>query len=249
MRRHWLLGSNHLRYVPSLQQCGTQLTRCFAVSGTTCVALNAYYSQCQPGAAAPAPTSAPAPSPTQPAGPAPSDPSTPTGPGLSSIPASTLHQITNFGTNPNNVGMFVYKPARVAANPPLIVASHCSYIPSHGVAVHQTLMDCIYVDCSGTAQAYFSGSKFAQLAETYGYVVLFPNSVSFRISSRTSIHPNKPPFFSPTPALAGTSRPMRHSPTTAVVTPSALRPRRASRSPTGGSTRTASSPSARLPAP
>lgn len=33
-------------------------------------------------------------------------------------------------------------------------------------------------DCSGTAQAYFTGSKFAQLAETYGYVVLYPNSVS-----------------------------------------------------------------------
>ncbi|EIW62600.1 alpha/beta-hydrolase [Trametes versicolor FP-101664 SS1] len=138
-------------------QCGgigfTGATTC--VAGTTCVTLNAYYSQCQPGAAAPAPTSAPQPSPTQPAGPAPSNPSTPTGPGLSSIPASTLHQITNFGANPNNIGMFVYKPARVAANPPLIVASHY---------------------CSGTAQAYFTGSKFAQLAETYGYVVLFPNS-------------------------------------------------------------------------
>ena len=33
-------------------------------------------------------------------------------------------------------------------------------------------------DCSGTAQAYFTGSKFAQLSETYGYVVLYPNSVS-----------------------------------------------------------------------
>ena len=32
--------------------------------------------------------------------------------------------------------------------------------------------------CTGTAQAYFQGSKFAQLSETYGYVVLFPSSVS-----------------------------------------------------------------------
>lgn len=39
-------------------------------------------------------------------------------------------------------------------------------------------MDPSFADCSGTAQAYFTGSKFAQLAETYGYVVLFPNSVS-----------------------------------------------------------------------
>jgi acetylxylan esterase len=31
-------------------------------------------------------------------------------------------------------------------------------------------------DCQGTAQAYYSGSKYAQLSETYGYVVLFPSS-------------------------------------------------------------------------
>lgn len=34
-----------------------------------------------------------------------------------------------------------------------------------------------FTDCSGTAQAYYTGSKFAQLAETYGYVVLYPSSV------------------------------------------------------------------------
>jgi acetylxylan esterase len=32
------------------------------------------------------------------------------------------------------------------------------------------------LDCQGTAQAYYTGSKFAQLSETYGYVVLFPSS-------------------------------------------------------------------------
>ena len=45
---------------------------------------------------------------------------------LAAIPSSTLTQITNFGTNPNNVLMFVYKPAKVAAKPALIVASHCT---------------------------------------------------------------------------------------------------------------------------
>nr|VWO96110.1 Velvet complex subunit B [Ganoderma boninense] len=136
-------------------QCGgigwTGATTC--VSGTVCTVINSYYSQCLPGAVTPAPTS------TTPATSAPpGTTSTPTGSapgGLSSIPASTLFQISNFGSNPNNIGMFVYKPKNVAAKPPLIVASHY---------------------CSGTAQAYFSGSKFAQLAETYGYVVLYPNS-------------------------------------------------------------------------
>ncbi|KZT01302.1 carbohydrate esterase family 1 protein [Laetiporus sulphureus 93-53] len=74
---------------------------------------------------------------------------------LSDIPASTLYQITDFGTNPNNVAMYVYKPAQVAANPPLLVAMHY---------------------CTGTAEAYYSGSKFAELSETYGYLVLYPSS-------------------------------------------------------------------------
>ncbi|RDX49054.1 alpha/beta-hydrolase [Lentinus brumalis] len=74
---------------------------------------------------------------------------------LASIPASQLTQIFNFGTNPNNVGMFVYKPAKVATKPALIVASHF---------------------CTGSAQQYFAGSKFASLAETHGYLLLFPSS-------------------------------------------------------------------------
>ncbi|OCH86101.1 putative acetylxylan esterase A [Obba rivulosa] len=135
-------------------QCGgigwTGATTC--VAGTVCTELNSYYSQCLPGAA---PSSVPS-VPTTTAGAPPGTSSTTTAPtGLSSIPASTLYQITNFGTNPTNVGMYVYKPAKVASNPPLIVAIHY---------------------CSGTAQAYYTGSTFAQLAETYGYVVLFPNS-------------------------------------------------------------------------
>ena len=48
-------------------------------------------------------------------------------PSLGAIPASMLTQMTNFGSNPSNVGMFVYKPARVAAKPALIVASHCAW--------------------------------------------------------------------------------------------------------------------------
>ncbi|KAI8992889.1 alpha/beta-hydrolase [Trametes punicea] len=135
---------------PVWGQCGgigwTGPTTC--VAGSVCVKENDYYSQCQPGSASTAPTTTP---------PA-STSSTPTGSaptGLASIPASTLYQITNFGSNPNNIGMYVYKPAKVQSKPPLIVASHY---------------------CTGTAQAYYSGSKFAQLAETYGYVVLYPSS-------------------------------------------------------------------------
>ncbi|KAI0779950.1 putative acetylxylan esterase A [Fomes fomentarius] len=123
------------------------------VSGTSCVKLNDYYSQCQPGAAAPPPPSSTVA--TQPPAPTTSTPTGSAPPGLSTIPASTLHQISNFGTNPNNVAVYAYKPAKVQAKPPLIVAIHY---------------------CSGTAQAYFQGSQFAQLSETHGYVLLYPSS-------------------------------------------------------------------------
>ncbi|KAI0744297.1 acetyl xylan esterase [Daedaleopsis nitida] len=134
-------------------QCGGQgwtgATTC--VSGSTCVLANQWYSQCQPGAVTTPPTT------TTPGGTAPpSTTTTTTAPnGLESIPAGQLYQISNFGSNPNNVAMYVYKPRTLASKPALLVASHY---------------------CSGTAQAYYSGSKFAQLAETYGYVVLFPSS-------------------------------------------------------------------------
>ncbi|KAJ7722334.1 carbohydrate esterase family 1 and carbohydrate-binding module family 1 protein [Mycena metata] len=67
----------------------------------------------------------------------------------------TLQQVTNFGTNPTNVGMFVYKPTTVTAKPAVIVAVHY---------------------CGGTVHAYFSGSPYAQSADTYGFIVIYPNS-------------------------------------------------------------------------
>lgn len=66
-----------------------------------------------------------------------------------------LQQVTNFGSNPTNVGMFLYKPAKVISNPPLIIAMHY---------------------CTGTAQAYFSGTQYANLADTYGFIVIYPDA-------------------------------------------------------------------------
>ncbi|KAG8946324.1 hypothetical protein FRC04_011954 [Tulasnella sp. 424] len=70
--------------------------------------------------------------------------------------AGSLQQVTgSFGANPNNVGFYYYKPSKVAANPPLIVAIHY---------------------CTGSAQAYFSGTQYATLADTYGFIVIYPDS-------------------------------------------------------------------------
>ena len=67
-----------------------------------------------------------------------------------------LTQITaNIGPNPNNVGMYLYKPAKLASPLPLIVAIHY---------------------CTGTAQAYFSGTQYANLADELGFIVIYPNA-------------------------------------------------------------------------
>ena len=67
----------------------------------------------------------------------------------------SLQQLSNFGTNPTNVGIFYYKPAKVATPTPLIVAMHY---------------------CTGTAQAYFSGTQYANLADTHGFIVVYPDA-------------------------------------------------------------------------
>ncbi|PPQ85087.1 hypothetical protein CVT26_005605 [Gymnopilus dilepis] len=69
---------------------------------------------------------------------------------------STLQQVTvNFGPNPSNVGMYLYKPTAVATPTPLIIAMHY---------------------CTGTAQAYFQGTSLAQLADQHGFIVVYPNA-------------------------------------------------------------------------
>ncbi|KLO11340.1 alpha/beta-hydrolase [Schizopora paradoxa] len=67
-----------------------------------------------------------------------------------------LQQITaNIGPNPNNVGMFVYKPTKLASPLPLIVAIH---------------------QCTGSATGYFESTQYATLADEYGFLVVYPNS-------------------------------------------------------------------------
>ncbi|KAL4764887.1 alpha/beta hydrolase family esterase [Aspergillus foveolatus] len=66
-----------------------------------------------------------------------------------------LSQVTDFGDNPTNVGFYIYVPQNLASNPAIIVAIHY---------------------CTGTAQAYYSGTPYAQYAETYGFIVIYPES-------------------------------------------------------------------------
>jgi acetylxylan esterase len=69
--------------------------------------------------------------------------------------AGSLVQIKDFGTNPTNVGFYLYVPSKLQAKPPILVNPHW---------------------CHGTAQDCFKGTQLATLADTHGYIMIFPDS-------------------------------------------------------------------------
>ncbi|GHH81276.1 hypothetical protein GCM10018793_38240 [Streptomyces sulfonofaciens] len=70
-------------------------------------------------------------------------------------PAASLTQVANFGSNPGNLRMYEYVPDTVRSNPAVLVAVHF---------------------CTGSAQAFFSGTEFANLANQYGFIVVYPDA-------------------------------------------------------------------------
>jgi poly(hydroxyalkanoate) depolymerase family esterase len=69
--------------------------------------------------------------------------------------AATLTQVTNFGTNPTNLQMYVYRPASAPAHPAILVALH---------------------QCTGSGPGFYSGTEFASLADRYGFLVIYPSA-------------------------------------------------------------------------
>lgn len=67
----------------------------------------------------------------------------------------SLQQVTSFGAAPTKAGFYIYVPNKLAASPGIVVAIHY---------------------CTGSAQAYFSGSPYRSLAEQYGFIVIYPSS-------------------------------------------------------------------------
>jgi poly(hydroxyalkanoate) depolymerase family esterase len=80
--------------------------------------------------------------------------------------AASLTEVTNFGTNPTGLRMFEYVPNNVSAHPAILVVNHY---------------------CGGSAQAMFSGTEFASLADQNGFIVVYPSvtrsSLCFDVSS------------------------------------------------------------------
>jgi len=68
--------------------------------------------------------------------------------------SASLVEVTNFGTNPTNLKMYLYVPHSVKPHPPILLALH---------------------QCTGSGPNFFSGSEFANLADQYGYIVIYPS--------------------------------------------------------------------------
>lgn len=79
--------------------------------------------------------------------------------GLSAVngAANNLTQVpaSSFNPNPTNVGFYLYVPSNLQAKPPILVNPHA---------------------CHGSAQDAFTGTQLATLADTYGYIMIFPDS-------------------------------------------------------------------------
>jgi acetylxylan esterase len=68
--------------------------------------------------------------------------------------SGSLVQVTNFGTNPTGLQMYLYVPPSVKAHPQILLALH---------------------QCTGSGPGFFSGSEFANLADQYGFIVIYPS--------------------------------------------------------------------------
>ncbi|KAG7405029.1 putative acetylxylan esterase A [Fusarium oxysporum f. sp. rapae] len=71
------------------------------------------------------------------------------------VPRSTFTEVTNYGDNPTGTRMWLYVPETLASKPGVVVGIHW---------------------CTGSAQAYYQGTRWAHYAEIYGFIVIFPQT-------------------------------------------------------------------------
>jgi poly(hydroxyalkanoate) depolymerase family esterase len=89
--------------------------------------------------------------------------------------AASLARVTNFGTNPTNLNMYVYVPDRVAPRPALLVMVHY---------------------CTGSASAVHNGNgrDYVTAADRYGYVIVYPEATRdgrcFDVSTANALRRN-----------------------------------------------------------
>ena len=71
--------------------------------------------------------------------------------------ASTLNQVTGFGSNPGNLAMYSYVPQGLPQGAPLVVALH---------------------GCTQTATDYYNNSGWSKYADQWGFAVVYPQTSS-----------------------------------------------------------------------
>ncbi|MDJ0465480.1 PHB depolymerase family esterase [Streptomyces sp. H27-C3] len=71
--------------------------------------------------------------------------------------AVTLQRVSNFGANPGQLNMYVYRPSSLPANPAVVVALH---------------------GCTQSAQVYADNSGLPELADRHGFIVVFAETTS-----------------------------------------------------------------------
>ena len=89
--------------------------------------------------------------------------------------AAGLTRVTNFGTNPTGLNMYVYVPANLAPRPALLVLVHY---------------------CGGSASGIFNGNghDYVNAADRYGYVIVVPEATRsgncFDVSTAAALRRN-----------------------------------------------------------
>ncbi|WP_107094540.1 PHB depolymerase family esterase [Streptomyces sp. XY431] len=69
--------------------------------------------------------------------------------------SGTFQQVTGFGSNPGKLSMYTYAPAGLPSGAPLVIALH---------------------GCTQTADDYYRHSGWPELADRYGFAVVFPQT-------------------------------------------------------------------------
>ncbi|GAB7029235.1 hypothetical protein JCM4914_06960 [Streptomyces platensis subsp. malvinus] len=78
-------------------------------------------------------------------------------------PTISLEKVPNFGTNPGNLSMYVYRPPQLPSYPAVVVALH---------------------GCTQSAQLYADNSGLTTFADRYGFLLVFAETTSSNNPSR-----------------------------------------------------------------
>jgi acetylxylan esterase len=83
----------------------------------------------------------------------------------------SITKVNGFNAGPTNLGMYVYVPKTLTKPAPIVVAIH---------------------HCQGSATAYSTESHYMPLADSHGFILIYPNSRSsggcFDVASTASKH-------------------------------------------------------------